>query len=327
MNKIYRVIWNSKLMLWVVTSELGRGIKKRAVSKSLALKKTAGLMAVLSAGAYATTCDVGTLNCQLDATWNATANNNQNGAAVISDGNTWSVSGLHSWVTGEKTFLSLSSLQEAIDAGYSVTQNGNAVTSLPAAGNSIIYPGLTSSVIVYDPNTSIHKTVMVYSSEAFAERDAYKFGTGKIFVLPSAKPYVDTRLVTVSDGIANISLSSSAYSLGEVRNSSLVYVDGTTANNAIAHWNSKQVISASAPGDLTRYTSPMSFESVDDSYSGTFTAYDGSTHTVSSLDHFKDYNDWLINKLSSGDLDYASYQTELKKAYTQNISVYKVSGF
>ncbi|EPB9291322.1 hypothetical protein ACRT64_004825, partial [Escherichia coli] len=157
-------------MLWVVTSELGRGIKKRAVSKSLALKKTAGLMAVLSAGAYATTCDVGTLNCQLDATWNATANNNQNGAAVISDGNTWSVSGLHSWVTGEKTFLSLSSLQEAIDAGYSVTQNGNAVTSLPAAGNSIIYPGLTSSVIVYDPNTSIHKTVMVYSSEAFAER-------------------------------------------------------------------------------------------------------------------------------------------------------------
>ncbi|EEZ4357261.1 autotransporter outer membrane beta-barrel domain-containing protein [Escherichia coli] len=325
MNKIYRVIWNSKLMLWVVTSELGRGIKKRAVSKSLALKKTAGLMAVLSAGAYATTCDVGTLNCQLDATWNATANNNQNGAAVISDGNTWSVSGLHSWVTGEKTFLSLSSLQEAIDAGYSVTQNGNAVTSLPAAGNSIIYPGLTSSVIVYDPNTSIHKTVMVYSSEAFAERDAYKFGTGKIFVLPSAKPYVDTRLVTVSDGIANISLSSSAYSLGEVRNSSLVYVDGTTANNAIAHWNSKQVISASAPGDLTRYTSPMSFESVDDSYSGTFTAYDGSTHTVSSLDHFKDYNDWLINKLSSGDLDYASYQTELKKAYTQNISVYKVS--
>ncbi|AUP76510.1 hypothetical protein CWS02_10590 [Enterobacter sp. EA-1] len=25
MNKIYRVIWNSTLMRWVVTSELGRG--------------------------------------------------------------------------------------------------------------------------------------------------------------------------------------------------------------------------------------------------------------------------------------------------------------
>ncbi|WP_054181315.1 autotransporter outer membrane beta-barrel domain-containing protein [Trabulsiella odontotermitis] len=50
MNKIYRVIWNSTLMQWVVTSEFGRARIKRAVSKAA---KAAGLMVVLVPGAYA----------------------------------------------------------------------------------------------------------------------------------------------------------------------------------------------------------------------------------------------------------------------------------
>ncbi|WP_216081728.1 ESPR domain-containing protein, partial [Citrobacter sp. MGH 55] len=62
MNKIYRVIWNSTLMQWVVTSEFGRARIKRAVSKSM---KAAGLMVAMSTGAFATTCDVATFNCQL----------------------------------------------------------------------------------------------------------------------------------------------------------------------------------------------------------------------------------------------------------------------
>ncbi|MGE4389571.1 MAG: ESPR domain-containing protein, partial [Citrobacter sp.] len=322
MNKIYRVIWNSTLMQWVVTSELGRGKIKRAVSKSV---KAAGLMAVLSAGATAATCDVVTFNCQLDDSWTPTLENNQNGAAVISDGNTWSVSGVNTWTAGGATFQIISTLQEIIDAGYDVTLGGSAVTSLPDVGNKLIYPGLTTAVTVYDPITASNKTVMVYSSEAFNERDAYTFSPGMRFVLPNATPYIDTRLATVTNGVANIELNQNEYNIGEVRDSSLVFVDGTTANKATANWISQQKIQARFVDDLSGYSTPSIVDIQSDSYSGTFTAFDGTSHTVSSLSDFKAWNDWLVSKLSSGELAYASYQSELQKAYISTTQSYQVS--
>ncbi|HGT6663470.1 TPA: ESPR domain-containing protein [Escherichia coli] len=35
MNKVYRVIWNASLQLWVVVSELTKGKKKKARVKRL----------------------------------------------------------------------------------------------------------------------------------------------------------------------------------------------------------------------------------------------------------------------------------------------------
>lgn len=136
MNKIYRVIWNSTLMQWVVTSELGRARIKRAVSKSL---QSVGLIAALSTTAFATTCELSTLKCQLDAIWSPDTNNGQNGAAEITDGNTWLVTGLDTWQGGELTYKYLTHLQHVINAGYTVSQNGNVITSLPAAGNTLIF--------------------------------------------------------------------------------------------------------------------------------------------------------------------------------------------
>ncbi|HEM8611041.1 TPA: autotransporter outer membrane beta-barrel domain-containing protein [Citrobacter amalonaticus] len=322
MNKIYRVIWNSTLMQWVVTSELGRGKIKRAVNKSV---KAAGLMAAMSAGAFAATCDVATFNCQLGAAWTPTTDNNQNGAAVISDGNTWSVAGVNTWTAGGATFQIISTLQEIIDAGYNVTLGGSAVTSLPYVGNKLIYPGLTTAVTVYDPITASNKTVMVYSSEAFNERDAYTFSPGMRFVLPNATPYIDTRLATVTNGVANIALNQNEYNIGEVRDSSLVFVDGTTANKSTANWVSQQKIQARFVDDLSGYSTPSIVDIQSDSYSGTFTAFDGTSHTVSSLSDFKVWNDWLVSKLSSGELAYASYQSELQKAYISTTQSYQVS--
>lgn len=322
MNKIYRVIWNSTLMRWVVTSELGRARIKRAVSKTV---KAAGLMAAMTAGAFAATCDVSSLSCELDSTWSAAANNSQNGAAVISDGNTWSVSGLNTWTAGDASFRIITTLQGIIDAGYRVTLDGTAVTSLSDAGNKLIYPGLTTAVTVYDPITASNKTVMVYSSAAFTERDAYTFSPGMKFVVADAEPYIDTRLATVTSGVANISLNQSQYSVGEIRDSSLVYVDGTTANNAVANWVSQQTIQARFPDNLSGYSTPTTVNINTDSYSGTFTAFDGTSHTVSSLDDFKTWNNWLVSKLSSGELAYASYQSELQKAYVSTTQSYLVS--
>lgn len=322
MNKIYRVIWNSTLMQWVVTSELGRARIKRAVSKTL---QSAGLMAALSTAAFATTCELSTLKCQLDAIWSPDTNNSQNGAAEISDGNTWLVTGLDTWRSGEMTYKYFSHFQNVLDAGYTVSQNGNVITSLPAAGNTLIFPGMTTAVTVYDPITASNKTIMVYNSAAFTELDAYTFNPAEPFVLPDAEPYIDTRLATITNGVANISLNKSEYSVGELRESALVYVDGTSANNATANWTSQQLIKAVIPSDLDSLSSSTYRTIKTNSYSGTFTAFDGSSHTVNSLADFKAWNNWIVSKLSSGDLAYASYQAELDKAYSTASQTYLVS--
>ncbi|EER1716051.1 autotransporter outer membrane beta-barrel domain-containing protein [Escherichia coli] len=322
MNRIYRVIWNSTLMQWVVTSEFGRARIKRAISKSV---KTAGLMVAMSAGAFATTCDITTFNCQLDDTWLPVANSNLNGAAVISDGNTWSVTGLNEWKAGDATFQLITSLQDVLNAGYNVTLDGTAVTSLTDSGNRLVYPGLTTAVTVYDPITASNKTVMVYNSAAFTEQDSYTFNPGMRFVVENATPYIDTRLATVTHGVANISLKQSEYNVGEIRDSSLVYVDGTTENSAIANWLSQQTIQARFVDNLSGYTTPTTVNIQRDSYAGTFSAFDGTSHTVNTLEDFKIWNDWLVSKLTSGELAYSSYQNELKKAYASTSQSYQVS--
>lgn len=146
---------------------------------------------------------------------------------------------------------------------------------------------MTTAVTVYDPITASNKTIMVYNSAAFTELDAYTFNPAEPFVLPDAEPYIDSRLATVTNGVANISLNKNQYSIGELRESALVYVDGTSANNATANWTSQQLIQTVIPSDLDSLSSSTYRTIKTNNYSGTFTAFDGSSHTVNSLADFK----------------------------------------
>ncbi|WP_261831319.1 autotransporter outer membrane beta-barrel domain-containing protein [Leminorella grimontii] len=323
MNKVYRIVWNSALMKWVVASELARGKIKNATPKLLA-----GTFSLLLSGQpMAATCDSEELICRLGDAWAVSTNNNRNGMAVISDGNTYAVSGVTSWASGESTYIVLSDLNSIISNSYPVTQGGSPVTSLPTTDKTIVYPGLTQSVLVYDPITRGNISVLVYNSASFTDKDAYKLPVGISFMKNDAAPYIDTRLVHVDNGVANISLDKNAYSIGELRESSLVYVDGTTANRAEANWLSKQTVSAVPPGDWHTISPLSSFTSEKDQYVGTFSTFNGSMRSVNSLSDFKAYNDWLISKLSSGELSYSNYQTELGKAYTSTSTVYQFSRF
>jgi autotransporter family porin len=51
-------------------------------------------------------------------------------------------------------------------------------------------------------------------------------------------------------------------------------------------------------------------------WKGTFTAYDGSSHTVNNLDDFKAWNTWVIGELQAGRLLTSQYNAEFTKAYT-----------
>ena len=64
MNKIYRIIWNNALGVWVVTSELGRGKIKSATSKALT---AVALTTVMSTSVLASDCSSSTFICNLDS--------------------------------------------------------------------------------------------------------------------------------------------------------------------------------------------------------------------------------------------------------------------
>ncbi|VFS47645.1 ESPR domain-containing protein [Budvicia aquatica] len=322
MNKVYKTIWNNSLGAWVVTSELGRGKIKSATSKALA---GIALTTLLSTQAIATPCDPGTLTCDLGSTWGAAANNNQNGTAVISDGNSYAISGVSSWGAGQSTYLALRDIQTIIDRGYAVYQGGVAVTTVPKADRMIVSPGLTESILVFDPITSSNTSVLVYHSASFTDKDTYDLGASGAFMRQGATPYVDTRLANISHGVANISLDNDSYAIGEMRESSFVYVDGTTANHAQANWDSQQLLSVMSPADWSKSSSLTNFNAVKDTFVGSLAAFDGSQHTITSLDSYKAYNDWLISQLKTGDLRYSQYQTELNKAYNRVTTVYQYS--
>lgn len=268
MNAIYKVIFNRATGQPVVVSELGKGKLKSSTCKAL---KTAILMsaALFSMKSNATVCDTTTFSCQLDANWSFATNNNKNGVANISDGNRWDITGVQSWLKGDKSFVQYDNLQTIFNNGYAVYRQGKKVTSLDAAQTKINYSGYDDTITVYDSITQSYKTMRVYSSNAFSEQDSYKIGYSPSFMVENASVYVDTRLVDVSSGEVNVNLTGATYTTGEIRNSSLVNVDGTQ-NSSVANWNSKQQFITTATVDWSTASSSADFNVISDKYKGSF---------------------------------------------------------
>ena len=310
MNKIYRVIWNSTLMQWVVTSELGRGKIKRATAKAGAV---VALGALLSSAVAASTCDVNTFTCQLDSTWNTSNNNLGVGSVKLSDGNTWSIRGPSSFTASGSSLAIYTSINDLITDGYIDNSLISADATYADLGT------LSKTILVYDPITNSNKTVSVYDSNKMLSKSTDTLsGVG---VLKNGPPdvYLDSRFTTVSNGTkANVDLDGVHIASG-LRDTKLIYADGNSAGQT----------AVTVSGDIALYitleqdylASPtQSLSPKTAVYTGTFNTFDGGTATVNNISDLKTYNNWLIQQLTSKALDYSSYVTELNKAY-KNIDI------
>lgn len=309
MNKIYRVIWNSTLMQWVVTSELGRGKIKRAAAK---VGVAVVLGALLSPAVVASTCNPTTFNCQLDNQWSPATNNQSSGAVTISDGNDWNLTGPAGFTFGGTTYVIYSSINQLIADGY--INNSVIDQSLSVAD----FGSLSKTIIVYDPITQSNKTVNVYNSSDITSHSIDKVDVGVIKNGP-ADIYISSRFATVSDGstadvdLGNISIG------GAMRDSKLIYVDGNSASTTTA--TVKGNINLEVFFEQNPLDAPLiPLNVVTTTYTGTFTTFNGGSFTVNSISDLQNYNNWLIEKLSSGELDYNAYLTEFAKA-TANTAV------
>lgn len=330
MNAIYKVIFNRATGQPAVVSELGKGKVKSTSGKAIKLALIMGA-STFSMSALATTCNLGTLKCQLDSTWSYTNNNNLNGTAIISDGNLWDISGVGSTYTGERTYVQSENLVDIASKGYAVTQNGVAVdaTDLPANAYKLSLSGMRT-LEVHDSVTNSTKTINVYDSGEISLKKTYDLGFSDSLMLANASSYINTRLVHVSNGTADIYLGNPSgslpdiYRFGELRDSHIVNIDGAE-NNAIANWKSSQVFVISPSIDWVNTSATKKFNAESTDFVGKVTEFDNSIHYVNNLSEFKIYNDWLISKLTSGEISEGDYNNKINGAYKNTTTAYEYS--
>uniref|UniRef100_UPI002483E48D ESPR domain-containing protein n=1 Tax=Budvicia diplopodorum TaxID=1119056 RepID=UPI002483E48D len=315
MNKIYRIIWNSTLGLWVVASELTRGKTKSVTSTSLSGMI---LAALLSPSVFASSCDDTSLTCELGTTWSSATNNYGTDTVTVSDGQTYAVKGPDEFKVAPGTYKIYTSINQLINAGY-ITADPIPVT------DTKINKGLLSKIItVYDPITNSNKTVAVYNSMIMGEWNS-GYAQGGIGVMSSgpADVYAQSRFVNVTDGVANIDAGTQAIR-GGMRNTQFVYADGTNSTKAEANWLSKNEVSFSSEVDFLAQPT-QTYAAQKDTYKGTFSTFDNGSYTVNSLADFQNYNNWLISQLESQALNYSQYASELAKAYTSTTTNYVIN--
>ncbi|KJW96477.1 hypothetical protein RZ87_18795 [Enterobacter roggenkampii] len=322
MNAIFKVIFNRVTGLPVVVSEFARG-KIKSSLRTLNRLPAILMLSFFTTISSAATCDISNFICSLDSVWTISKNNNQNGTVFVSDGNKWSINGLDSIIKGDKSYVQLYNLKDALGT-YEIKKNGNIINSLPQNNTKVVFGQPNKVITIKDPITQKDSSFSVYDSSVLKETDSYEFGYSNNFLTPNASIYIDTRLVDVQSGQATISLNSSYYTMGEVRNSYLVNVNGSK-NSAVVNWESSQVFNITPPQQWGSASDYETFDSIHHNYKGSFTAYNGEAKVVNSLSDLAIYNDWLINEVSSGKLSSEDYSDQLRFALIESKDTYEYS--
>ncbi|WP_175744801.1 autotransporter outer membrane beta-barrel domain-containing protein [Burkholderia ambifaria] len=333
MNHSFRSIWSEAAGCWVAVAETARARGKRSCGESGASRRAGRMaarrsplrvaalgaaLAALSAGsAYASTCGDGSAvtsggTCALGS-YSPTVNDNLAGATTVSGGDTVGVTG--AWTSA------------AGDPGYTLTPIGN--TSI-VSGNPnqplLSLGGKTQSVSTPDSITGTHTSIATYDSSAFAASTAGATNV-PVYQDVNGNQYVNLRLGTVDStgGTLNVSIGNPANAPGAAGNAisiapkqtDLTFADGTGSAKSVVSWNSRNQIWLGT-GDYLASGGAVGQVQLDvPTYAGTFTAFDGSTWTVSDAASLAAYNDFLARAVRSGALgSQAAYDTAFGQAVT-----------
>jgi len=332
-NHSFRSIWSEAAGCWVAVAETARARGKRSGGESGASRRAGRMaarrsplrvaalgaaLAALSAGsAYASTCGDGSAvtnggACALGS-YSPTVNDNLAGATTVSGGDTVGVTG--AWTSA------------AGDPGYTLTPIGN--TSI-VSGNPnqplLSLGGKTQSVSTPDSITGTHTSIATYDSSAFAASTAGATNV-PVYQDVNGNQYVNLRLGTVDStgGTLNMSIGNPANAPGAAGNAisiapkqtDLTFADGTGSAKSVVSWNSRNRIWLGT-GDYLASGGAVGQVQLDvPTYAGTFTAFDGSTWTVSDAASLAAYNDFLARSVRSGALgSQAAYDTAFGQAVT-----------
>ncbi|WP_211959079.1 ESPR domain-containing protein, partial [Budvicia diplopodorum] len=307
MNKVYRIIWNSALGLWVVASELSRGKTKSTVSSGTTLSRTVTpifrskkslLSAIVSVVLMGTSAvATGATDITIDPTVTVGEFNNK-ASSISVNGGTVNLSGdtIFSGSTGVDKRLY--SIVEGYNAGYvngAVDPNGTF---------TLVYGSQSGSVVVPDPITGGATTVNIYNNSNITQvTPGGAFGFYVYKPTPAgASPFIEAEIANVTNGgTLNINVNGMVGDTSVKSTAFIKVTDGT------ANWNSSNVVEfADIYADVTFGSLvPANQLIATQTYNGTFTVTtsDGvQTRTVNNLADFQAYNSWLATQLAAGKL-------------------------
>ncbi len=277
----------------------------RAVRRAAVVAGVLGALTTAGANAQSTT---------IAPVWGS-GNNGQVGAYVVDDGSVRTLAGNFAFspaTTGAVTILPLWSVW---DQG-GVTNDGG-MGSL--AGRTYNYfANQDMPVTVPDPITGGTRTYNAYSNTnlfvcLYTAPCTFTTNVDTYQSANDANIYNDVRLATVNNGTLNMDISGNFATVGA---KNTAYVLATDTGTAIWRHDADfspmgGMYTTTAPGKILPFDRTIGTSS----YRGTFTAFDGSAHTVNSIDDFHAYNTWLISQLQTGALATGAYNTELAKGY------------
>lgn len=278
----------------------------------------AALTTLSATPAFASTCGDGTTvtnggTCTLGS-FTPTANGNLAGATSVAGGDAVAVTGAWTGAFG--------------DSGYTETPLGNTTIVSGNPNQPLLSLGAKmQSVSTPDPITGTQTSVATYNSSAFTTSTA-----GSTTVLAfhdvNGNQYINTRIGTVnsSGGTLNVSIGNPANAPSATGNSltmaakqtDLAFADGTGATSSAINWNSRNQVLFNT-GDYVSLGGPVGTVYLNvPAYTGKFTAFDGSTWTVTDTASLAAYNDFLVRSLKSGAL---GSQSAYDNAFNQAVSV------
>jgi outer membrane autotransporter protein len=316
MNKVYRVVRNATTGLWTVASEFARG---RGKSSRASLLSALALLAVQSETALAAT--IGNFNPQ-DCDGTACATTVSNGDVVTLSGAGTQISKGETGSGGAVSLADLYARGQIISGGQYADPN-NPASLVVNTGNR------SQTVIVPDSITGGTRTVSVFSNsnivDTFATGDAMSSYAISTNIAVNDQQYIDTRIgqVDATGGTLNVNIGNGGASDASgnainmiAKNSSLFTADGTGSNASTVVWQSSNKVNMGSVATAVKSGGANSTAGFRFSeYTGSFKAFDGSSHAVSSAAELQAYNDFLVGKLKTGELDPAAYEAEFKRAY------------
>jgi len=343
MNKIFKTVWSKTKQCYVVASELTGGGAKSASSSNAkdvsaieqqertqacpAIVRAIAAVVVMAGAAAphmslaASTCDTGTSgqssvasggSCTLP-TYSPTVNSQGIGAAVVSGGDSVSLSGVPNFQVGS-TGLG--------------TVIASTVTPISGSFNSSYVNLGAQATPVSGPNAATGTNVVfsTYNSANFAAVSNLNT-TITQYSNVNGQEYINTSLgsVSASGGTLNVNLGSSPSSSPSTntidltaKQSYLVSADGTGSAASNILWQSRNSINMGldpglptigATGDLST-TIPVT------TYAGSVT-FEGTTYTVTNAAQLASYNNALVAALQNGSLtSQSAYNAAFNQAFT-----------
>ncbi|SUB81376.1 Outer membrane protein IcsA autotransporter precursor [Pragia fontium] len=331
MNKIYRIIWNSALGQWVVTSELSRGKTKTKTNKRIAGLALASLLSTVAQPAIAwsgaASCDEFNV-CTLDnQVWDYEKFNNGAGALTIDDGGHYTVNGPTSIKTAgtDRPEVTSISIKDAYDNGWATGVGAASGIDPETLNGSLDFKASEKEIVTLTNEAGVTTNISISPGASLLNSNGINDVISSVPMPGPATFFYDAGFVKVTNGIANLKVE--AELLNPVsRNTTMALADGTGASEAKVVWQSSN---SYRPMNVTNIF-PDSSDPVIGSkglshttYLGEFTAYDGSTKTVTDFDSYKVYLDWLADEVRAGRLtSQPVYDKELSRAYKTTKYVY-----